>query len=313
MSSSLIPHTPQNRNGNHGQGRVLTFDDILQSSGYVLLDTGVTRSKKGNWLTKNFSDLKQRTDISLSGVEEETRSVEYFIQLLGNSNVFVTPRVSQEIFGFVDILKNLIVVLSRFKKIRPKNWIKEADFDRLKEFYDLYETCYYKSRNSEFSPHQLQRHGFLERIVLSVSEETNAKIEYGEERRSKRREDLHTDEQLVASALYLSFVEGKSGAIITIDSDIKRILFNTLSYLTYPYISVYRDVVNSATTSGIRICYSTPDSEFQQRYNSSEFTSNSRLVIPREKLAAIRLKINSKLPEYPTDPIKPTHTQQPQQ
>ena len=112
------------------------------------------------------------------------------------------------------------------------------------------------------------------------------------QRNESKTENLHTDEQLVASALYLTAAENKSAAVITRDSDIRRILFNTLSYLTYQHTFAYAGIVESVRDSRTRIYHPFETNGFQQRYDTLNFDQNSCLIIPKEKLTSIRQKLN---------------------
>ena len=292
MTSNLILNAVSQ---SRPRAKIFTSDEILQRSDYVLLDTCVSTSD-GDWYSGTFLGLNKKSEFSLGSIEKEIESARRFADFLENPNVLVTPGVSQEILSFVDRLKKNIDLV-KIKAGFRRGWLKREDLEKLSEFYELQETRYYKCKESEFFPREKTEYDFLEKIVLGVTEETHAKIDYGKvyhpDRRTEKRVDFHTDEQLVASALYLSVAEDKSCAIITRDTDIKRILFNTLSYLTYPYTFAYAGIVESTNINKMIIYFPTDNAGFCQRYNSVEFSSHNRNVISKEKLASIRQKLNS--------------------
>ena len=108
-----------------------------------------------------------------------------------------------------------------------------------------------------FSPRNRQIYKFLERIVMAVTEVTDAKIDYGNlyflQKQKSIKRDFHTDEQLVTSAIYLSCTECKHGGILTRDSDIKRILRNTVFYLDHSSSADYREIVNMVTKNPVKV------------------------------------------------------------
>lgn len=282
----------------------VNFDEILKHEDYVICDYSISSKEKGiGWYENSIYDINRFSELDFSSTEKEIESMKSFLSLLSNSKVLVTSGISCEIFTMVNLLRNKIKHLSLRKdppKHSGKRFTRDANEESigermLNEIYNFLNESYAQSRRSEFSPAQKQVYSFLEKIVLGVAEHTGVKIDYGKvynpNRKPKKVEDFHTDEQLVATALYLSVFEGKSGCILTRDSDIRRILFYTQSYLSYFDKTEYKEILDSIVKNRIRIYYGTEIRNAHIDYESPKFSPKSRARIPPEKLLLIESQI----------------------
>lgn len=287
MSSDLL-----RQNGVRSQipfWRIFTFEGVKSASDYIICDSCVSYAGT-NWFGDTLLGLHKKPEFSLKGIEKESEAARNFIGFLENPRVCVTPGVSDEILAFINILRKNME-LAKAKAGYRRGWAKREDFESLGEYCRLQQDCYDACKESEFFPSQITEYKYLEKIVLGVTAETGAKIPYGRKGNTNNTGSF-TDEQLVASALYFITAENKSCSIITRDADIRRILFNTLSYLTHPVNLFHAGIVEATAMNQLGI-YCPLETGFYNVYSTIEFSQDDILQIPKEKLAAIRQRINS--------------------
>lgn len=96
----------------------------------------------------------------------------------------------------------------------------------------LYEQIIKIAEKSVFEPSNQVEFQALENLVLEVAQSMPPRIDYRPRYDSHNKYGyLHADEQLVASAICISHIDGMSNCVITGDSNVERILRGTLSYL----------------------------------------------------------------------------------
>jgi len=139
-----------------------------------------------------------------------------------------------------------------------------------------------KARETILKPEQRELYNYLEDLVLKVSEHTNSKQDFGYRYRGsneKEKKEFYTDEQLVSLALYLS-VQGNEGCIATRDSDLRRILMNTLRYVSDPGSDFCTDpnpFLMAIEKKGIRVFYPSSSEEGRISFDTSDFRLGNRL------------------------------------
>lgn len=289
---------------------VFTFNEILESNDYVLCDTSITGIEKGDWYWDSIYPVHRFSELDIGEIENKIRSIKSFNDFLMHLKVFVTGGVSRETFTIISLLADKIKFLSwrkgltkRDGKLRREIEEESTEESVLKEIYNSFFESYVLTKRFRFEfPHGNNgAYNFLEKIVLNVAEHTHAKIDYEEvyhpNRRPKKVEDFHTDEQLVATALYLSVVEEKSCGILTRDSDIRRILYHTLSYLTYYHEHErpkYREILQSIKRWKIKVYHNTDvrSQLAELDYNSFKFNHKKRIGIKSKTLDVIESQIN---------------------
>lgn len=280
------------------RGQIFSLEEIINRAEYLLCDTSVvfqlSLSSKRIYQTKSFSDF------SADSIEKEIEMTNIFLEFLGNPKVLVTSRVSEEVRSIRDGLGNKIHFLRadynlgrNGKKLREDKPVEQV---KLEEIHELYHELYQTLRKSIFSPAQRQVYSFLEKIVLSVTKNTDAKIDYSffyrKDDKPRKREYLHTDEQLVAAALYLSAFEKKHGGILTRDSDIKRILRNTLFYLNNSGNPGYLEIVPLLKENPISLYHVEEDKKARLLVDSSwSYPFEVNTVVSPEKIRIIDTEI----------------------
>ena len=145
---------------------------------------------------------------------------------------------------------------------------------------DLFYQSYIKARKTVLKPTQRDLYDSLEKLVFGVTNNTRSKIYFGANYKGSRKgnkEDYHTDEQLVSLALCLS-VQGNESCIMTRDSDLRRILLNTVRYLSDPNIFSSQDyLLDSIRGNRIRIYHTFSSGEGEIVLDTSEFNPTTRL------------------------------------
>lgn len=236
--------------------RHFTIHEILNTEEYVICDSSVMES-----MIDEISSAKNFSEIPDNVLSMQLKYAEMFIELLDNSNLLTTAGVSSELKNSRDIIgQNLHYLSSRLKsengKDKKYNHNGSNKKEMLEAIQELHHLAYESSKKKAFSPKNRQIYNFLERIVMAVAEVTDAKIDYGYQysfQHKPMKHDFHTDEQLVASAVYLSCAEGNHGGILTRDSDIKRILRNTVFYIDHSSSAGYREIVSMIAKNPIKV------------------------------------------------------------
>lgn len=250
----------------------LAFEEILRQEDYLLCDTSVTSfGRDGDWYYATVFNAKSFSGLDALALEYERRSLQSFLSLLGRENVLTVRGVSLEIERTRNMISDKIRYLKKRdvgrQKFRGNGHTKK---DLLEEIRDLYHELFVASRRSQLNPQERGKYGFLKTTVIDVTEKTSAKIDTSKIYRKKRvkpktLEDLHTDEELVASALYLATVEERKGAILTRDGDIWRVLERSLNRGSLDGI---KDIV---ARNRVRIHYVTGENEAYTTLDTSEF------------------------------------------
>ena len=281
-------------------GQIFSFEKIIDKEGYLICDTSAVSqlalSSKNVYQTKSFSDF------SLDSIEGEIEKISIFLEFMENPKILLTSKVSEEIRRIRDRLGTKIHFLRENYNLR-RNGRKPCDEKpieqiKLEEIHELYNELHRASRRSVFFPGQRQIYSFLEKIVLSVTRNTDAKIDYGffyrKDDKPRKREDPHTDEQLVATALYLSAFERRRGGILTRDSDIKRILRNTLFYLNNSGQQGYVEIVHLLRENPISLYHVEENKEARLIIDSSwayPFEVNN--IVSPEKIRTISVDLST--------------------
>jgi len=241
---------------------LLTFEDILKREDYVICDSALTSVANLEWYWDGIYRARNFAGINSEYVKREREYLESFLDLLTNPKVLVSEGVSLELQRARNMVGDKIKYLSGMEKLEKKKGKYhggETQKELLSEVHDLFHESFKEAKRTSFSPGQKSEYGVLEKIVLSVTKHTNAKIDldefYEHRAKPKNTEDFHTDEQIVAAALYLSVIENREGCILTRDSDIKRILKNTLSYLALSNAKEFNEFSSLTKTNEIRIYF----------------------------------------------------------
>ncbi len=222
-----------------GINEPVALDDILAEEPLILTDTGLYAT---SWYQEDVYDISLFSEINKDVLCNQQIALQNLFNWFSHPNVFTTERVVREIKRIKELVREKLIYLNSFEKRAIKKTRKKImkDSDGYREINKklLQDICFQYiqiikiASNSVLKPEYTKGFNILYELVLRVAKETGAKINFDSLYLDFRppAEDFHTDEQLVATALYISVFDKKSSCIITNDSDITRILVNTYNY-----------------------------------------------------------------------------------
>lgn len=218
----------------------VSLDKLLKAD-FILSDSDPVSRDFGNWYYKHIYPVSRISRLDEAQLEELSSNILFLINWFSQKNVYTVEGVVGEISGFKEVISNKLAFLKRDKEYRSTNYGDKISWsltrtsltnpenkskeELLSRICLLYSQVGRKAARSIFKPQDTDFYGFLEKDVLQVTEATHAKQDYSEKYDQPARPSFsHTDEVLVASALYRSIRDNASTYIITADSDIGRIL-----------------------------------------------------------------------------------------
>lgn len=303
---------------NNEEGKkFLTFEEILEQGNYVICDSSLNSVRNIDWYWRGVYPATSFSEIDADLTERQIEDSGNFVSLLRNNNVYTVLGIREEIERIRNMVSDNIKFLEdreRFfaRRIHRKKF-REGGYresrrrkELLEEIRDLfYEICV-EAKRKTFHPENKSKYKLLERIVLEVTKKTGAKIDYeeyyhGKKARPKNTEDLHTDERIVATALYLSNAGKIDVGILTRDSDMKRILINTLTYVSKSGSREFLDFLSALKRNRIRVYYATWLDEALIDFDTSEIDSYTKRAdyIPPKLIKKINGEVLKGLNENP--------------
>ena len=259
----------------------LSFTEILGREKYILFDASITSYGDSDWYARHVYDVRSFSGIDADVLRREIGFLEETVSFLSNPNVYTVPGTIskfEKARNIVQVTRDFLNLRNEYNRKSHRHHSREAhprgeiQKDLLKDIHDLFHDLSVQSKKSLLEPKKKDLYDILEKAVLTVTEETDSKIEfgpsYGDFSESK---DFHTDEQLVAMALYLSLT-GKENSIITRDSDIRRIFVHSLQYLLHPEARWWVGSLEEAIEKNRIVIYYTASPEQAEIYlNTSNF------------------------------------------
>lgn len=239
--------------------KIISFDKILQREKIILTDGSLGRGS--DWFKRTIYPIQLYSDIyqeRMNPILEYLHKIKEWFQ---EDKVYTTEKVQEEYKRIVDKVDSKIKHLDKYKRSSSK---VQSDGKRILEnISTLLKDNNEIMMESFHIPSKMEEFKTLEKIVLKITEFSRAKIDfsfryekrYRYESEYKKTEDLHTDEQLFATALYLSLVERKKNCILSPDSDFKRMLNNTLYFLTDSSVTGSDDIRTLLILNQIRVYF----------------------------------------------------------
>lgn len=277
-----------------GNGAVIVpLTDILKTEPLVLADTGISREficewPEGLFIANSFAKLNQ-TQLGLA-----IQNVEYLLGWYGQPNVFTVDGVAAELQRVYGIVHEKLTWLNsndrmsnrrtdhghaakRSARMSSSNSEEGGEGNEGKVLLESLTKAYFKVQKAALK-RVVKRsdetaYKKLEGIVLEIAARTSAKL--GREGRHLRYHaptDLYADEQLVASAIYLSAVEDKRCAIVSIDSDIYRLANDTLEYLRFSTVSGLNDFFRHSASPPVLVYHSIENGQARLYLGTSGFS-----------------------------------------
>ncbi len=215
-------------------GNSFSLWEIIKEEGQVFLDSSLMPGPFYYTIRKAASFR----ELDLPKLQSFNRHLSETSSAWSVENTFSTPKVLDEIALMQEMIYKQLRFferreqsehLPRWKHEDQRESLTVQGRDLLSSISTAYSIILRKAILSKYSPQDKDLFVLLENKVIEVGEETSAKVKYNNKRRSSRT-DQHTDEQLVAAALYSSVVEKNPCSIVSIDSDIQRLVVQTQVY-----------------------------------------------------------------------------------
>ncbi|MEA3430220.1 MAG: hypothetical protein U9R08_03025 [Nanoarchaeota archaeon] len=277
-----------------------TFEEILKEQ-YILTDQEV-RSNPGNdgWYHNVLFDSQHYSNIDAEKLEDVLASIIKNVVWISQSNVYVVEGVINEISHFAGCIQNSLHYLnSKERWIQKKNSKKEkrnySDPEQKRLLEDI--TFKYKeflriAQKSSFKPEDPDAYLEFKNKIKIISSLTDSKIDYSRGDRPKKKiAETDSDEQIVAAALFMSIFEQKPCAIVTKDSDLRRILENSCYILKNGFLLPYEQ--ESLINNPVRIYFVTPRQDVLKTADtSSEKSTQYTTNIPESTKTKILQQIS---------------------
>ncbi len=215
-----------------------THEDILrlEHGSRILVDSGAEASKISSWYKDHVYEKRTFAQLDTSYLNSVKENLTNFLNLLSRKEISTVSRVVAEIARFKEKihekLEHMILKennpVRRFKNQENKNYGREV----FEEIMLVYKEMHRIASKSIFAPRNPKFEGLVKAMDIISSSSSSIKdygLRYGDEH-TRRSEDLHADEELVAAAIYNSLEQNPS-AIITGDSDLSILLQNAIRFL----------------------------------------------------------------------------------
>ncbi|GIU68194.1 MAG: hypothetical protein KatS3mg001_044 [Candidatus Pacearchaeota archaeon] len=214
------------------------LEDIINENDLIIFDTS-------SFISGFLQDYEQRLffvnsfhELNKNLMIEGINFLEFYLGFLQNQKTITVREVYEEMLKTREILSEKIRYLRKRDHKRKVKYHKKSEREIFfEEILELLNECCKEAKRSIVSLKQNEDYASLEKRVIEISELTHSKVSYAEFypvkriKPKKEKEELYTDEKIVALALYYCLFKRKNVGILTRDSDIKRITSNTLIYL----------------------------------------------------------------------------------
>jgi hypothetical protein len=235
--------------------RMLSLETITQDEPFILVDSNIDSVQTGaaGWYRDAIYPTKRFCEMDIAVLDEVQRNVVISEAFFSHDSVHTVPRVAEEMAKIGAILKDKQTCLAKYEKkarSRDSNTWRKVDDEQKSERRELFaDLCWRfdklarKAALVTYRPQDSAVFETLYSVALNVAALTHAKVDFGVRYGDPSRveNDIHADEELVATALYRTMVEREPCAIVSMDTDIIRITRWVHRYLGAidPAIRVY--------------------------------------------------------------------------
>ncbi len=199
-----------------------TLVELLEERPIIFSDTDIDAL---GWYRDYIYECNTFSDLNVSRLSKVIKSLERTKAWFSNPVVLTTPRIVEEMRRFVGIIHNTRDIMhsrASFPELRGKVPSKGL-YERIVRMSD---EIFALAESAVFVPEDVAKFEALEKAVITIAANSHAKVDYSKRygKTARRYSDLHGDESLVAAAFYVSLVCNEPCAIVTPDSDIKRLV-----------------------------------------------------------------------------------------
>lgn len=218
--------------------KYFTHEDILrfELGSTILVDSGAEAREINRWYKEEVYEKKTFSQLDTSYLSLVKENLTKFLNLLSRQEISTVSRVVSEIARFKEKIHEKLEHLIRRENYHGRR-IKNQEHENygrtvFEEIMLTYKEMHRIAAKSVFTPRDPKFEGLVKAMDIISSSSSSIKdygSRYGDEH-TRRSEDLHADEELVAAAIYNS-LEQKPSAIITGDSDLSILLQNAIRFL----------------------------------------------------------------------------------
>ncbi|MDP4012750.1 MAG: hypothetical protein Q8R00_04065 [Candidatus Nanoarchaeia archaeon] len=222
-----------------------TLDEVLNGENFIITD-GV--NVQGRWYERavypagSFAKLNQEVLTML--VEQELPAA---LNWVSSPKIHFVQRGVDELQRFAGIISHKLSSLNDYEKGSNKSRTKSKRIKingpervngkiLMENLNLMYNNLLKVAKRSIYVPENEELFRTISNLVDVVADNSNAIKDYSMRHRyqdvsSRKAENLHADEQIVATAIYRSVI-GEPTAIVSGDSDIGRLLYHTVRLVT---------------------------------------------------------------------------------
>lgn len=236
---------------------VVPLEDILSSEDFIILGNCVGESDS-DWYHELVYPTSFFSELDFERLSAVRTSLANHLPVISHPNVYVCPLVREEMRTIKEIVGDKLRALNQNEEHKPKSRRKKAykrhnkgsqeNQEVFEDIQQLYFDQHKAASKSLFSSRDRETFEALEKIVRNVTQNTRVKgrlhAKYGTDFESRQGKDSHTEEQLVAVALYRCLIDASPSCIFTNDSDIFRVLLATQKHLL-TYSAAHREIMHS--------------------------------------------------------------------
>lgn len=206
------------------------LSEIVAENKTIFLDTGIMNAHNREWFGQRIFPADHFSQLSGQVLTSIKDTMMFVVDTLTNPDIeaYTTSKVNIEFEKLKKILTQKFNELDTNPRIGP--YFAGREKYRRTLFGDV--LCSYKSAcrhaaHKTFYPEDMSVFENLEKEVLAICKEEKVKQaqieEYGED-----KEDIHTDEEVITSAIYNSVMNNKSSNVLTSDSHLRTLMFKSL-------------------------------------------------------------------------------------
>ncbi|HLD02164.1 MAG TPA: hypothetical protein VJC07_00495 [Candidatus Nanoarchaeia archaeon] len=200
-------------------GIELGIDGVIEREGITIFDSGTTQAGRDHPLMR----INRLEQIDYDRLDEERRYLQYFIGLMKARRVFTTNEVVSELRStrhFIPLQAN------RWRRdvLQRRQKGEYVDYhERLLAKIEAHEDAFYKML-AEAGDCVLEPGNEAYDQVLELIEKIGTTRPDLVEKRSKTQTHSNADESVSALAMYLCIAENSPAAVLTMDTDIARLI-----------------------------------------------------------------------------------------
>jgi len=212
---------------------MISLDQILDKTELVLIDGSIQSSKEGG----DQTNRQVKAKFNPHNIQEKIKSVLYLGYALEHQNALTTPEIIQEIGAYKRKImhhRDYLIKHSPKDYERQAFYIPHANHRKLQKTIDkkiLLLSSLIKAVNSTYEKAVL-RSFKPEEIGFELLANTIKAISISERVKKKEKQELDSDERLLATAYWAAFTTDIKPAVVTADFDLVKL--NRAMYSTLP-------------------------------------------------------------------------------